>query len=66
MQGDGPDSGRERGVWMLDVIPCNARRCEAMQVQMQSVQRVSDEVACLGFGRVVCEKKAIQERDEGQ
>lgn len=27
MQGDGPESGRERGVWMLGVIPCNAMRC---------------------------------------
>ena len=38
---------------------------------MQSVQGVSDEVACLGFGRVVCEKeggpgemRARRSRDE--
>lgn len=69
MQGDGPECGRERGVWMLDVIPCNAMRFDAMQMQMQSVQRVRSAMKwlCLGFGRVVCEKKVVQERcDQGQ
>lgn len=55
---------------MLDVIPCNAMRFDAMQMQMQSVQRVRSAAMkwlCLGFGRVVCEKKVVQERcDEGQ
>lgn len=55
---------------MLDVIPCNAMRFDAMQMQMQSVQRVRSAMMkwlCLGFGRVVCEKKVVQERcDEGQ
>lgn len=30
---------------------CDAMRCDADVMQMQSVQGAGDEVACLGFGR---------------